>query len=386
MSAIDAIDPPAEPAEAEAPAEVVAVSETAAEPEPADAAAPAEEAADGAVEPPVEPAQPPAAPEEPKQANTSVKKSVNFGGEAEADAEADASSEPSDPFYFDDNNVLRHFQTDITVDTQSAIDGNLGPDILDFIGKSVEKQLVDKHEMVVQSIPSADAEARCDFFASKNVATADKMLVIVQNKKKQMPGVWSRGLCISHGLDSGSMLPFVAAGQKAGIAVVVLNANTNYLTIEEPSDGGVGADGAPLPPTTRKVAIEGSSTPEQHIASVWDSVLQPSAAASICFLAYDEGAVLLTDLLHKRADDAATRSRVKAIAFVEPYTPKSEQLPQEMVDFIGNIGVKIERQTADGGADSAGDGWLYSLQSMDANALKCTWTSSRTFVEPASSC
>jgi hypothetical protein len=186
------------------------------------------------------------------------------------------------PFYFDESNILRHYQTDITVDTQSVVDGGLGPELLDFVGKAVEERLTDKYGMVVQSIPSRDAAVRCDFFTSSNVSSAETILVIVQNGKKQMPGVWSRGLCISHGLEFGSVLPFVDAGHKAGIAVVVLNANTNYLLATHL--------GQPQEPAA-KVAIEGSSTPEEHISTVWERVLKPSAARNLCFLTYDAGAV-----------------------------------------------------------------------------------------------
>lgn len=45
------------------------------------------------------------------------------------------------------------------------------------------------------------------------------------------PGIWSRSLCLSKGLEVGSMINAVECALSAGYAVGILNPNTNSVTL-----------------------------------------------------------------------------------------------------------------------------------------------------------
>ena len=58
--------------------------------------------------------------------------------------------------------------------------------------------------------------AHCEIYLSSDYAERQNLLVLVASKRETPPGIWSRGLCISHGLDVGSMLPVIQAASKSG--------------------------------------------------------------------------------------------------------------------------------------------------------------------------
>ena len=127
-------------------------------------------------------------------------------------------------------------------------------------------------------IPSPDVPAHCEIFMSSDFATRKHLLVLVVCKRDTPPGIWSRGLCLSHGLDVGSMLPVIKKAIEAGYGVVVLNPKKN--SVEEPgvfaedTTGQEGEAAAAAPKV--KLMIEGSKSGEEHILTVWDKYLAPS--------------------------------------------------------------------------------------------------------------
>ena len=52
-----------------------------------------------------------------------------------------------------------------------------------------------------------DDDAKCAIYCSSGWEAAPKVLLVLQNAVGSCPGVWSRSLCISHGLAFGSMIP-----------------------------------------------------------------------------------------------------------------------------------------------------------------------------------
>merc|ERR1719331_647736 len=204
-------------------------------------------------------------------------------------------------FYIDEGGFLRHAQTGLTVNTQQAVNG------CDCFEESVLACIQDtvRHRMTAEA-PSGhglveEAVAGGSVFISKDHASRPDVLVLVSSKRSTPPGVWSRGVCLSFGLGVGSMLPAIAAAQQQQYAVIVVQ--------------------PPCP-----------SQAEAFIEAVWDtylggdnhrhnnsSKLNPTTKMkrNVCFLALNEGAVLVQYLVRARAS-AGIVSSVGAALLVEP--------------------------------------------------------------------
>ena len=76
--------------------------------------------------------------------------------------------------------------------------------------------------LVQEFLPDADSTAKCAIFVSEGWESEDKLLLILQNAVGARPGLWSRSLCLSHGLTKGSMLPCVERARAEGMGVVIL--------------------------------------------------------------------------------------------------------------------------------------------------------------------
>jgi hypothetical protein len=124
---------------------------------------------------------------------------------------------------------------------------------------------------VRHAIPYANAPAACEFFASKEYHVAEKLLVFVCSSRGSTTGVWSRSLLLRSGVYAGSMLPYLSKAVDKGYGVIVMNPNVNSVLD---------------PATQTKVAIPGSSTPDEHVAFVWRHFICPSRAQKVHCLAY----------------------------------------------------------------------------------------------------
>jgi hypothetical protein len=198
-------------------------------------------------------------------------------------------------FYFDRKGLLRNMQTDMMMDTESVLNGNLGGDVLPFVNSHIEEKMLDLGLEKI-SLPGPDAVASCDIYASSDLGSFANILVLVTNKRDTKPGIWSRGVCVSNGLNEGSMISTIKAAISTGYGLVILNARTNsHTTIAKvqvaiPEEGEADADEEPPDVMERaarkslvkarrdtthkvKVMVEGSETPEQHIVTVWEKVL-----------------------------------------------------------------------------------------------------------------
>ena len=76
--------------------------------------------------------------------------------------------------------------------------------------------------LVQEYLPDADSAARCAIFVSEGWENDEKLLLVLQNAVGARPGLWSRSLCLSHGLTKGSMLPCVERARAEGMGVVIL--------------------------------------------------------------------------------------------------------------------------------------------------------------------
>ena len=86
--------------------------------------------------------------------------------------------------------------------------------------------------MLIPSLEEAVVpEARAPIFCSDDYLDKEKLLVIVQGSGRGLkPGIWSRTLCMTEGLNMGSMLPQIQMALHHDYGVVILNPNErSYL-------------------------------------------------------------------------------------------------------------------------------------------------------------
>ena len=100
-----------------------------------------------------------------------------------------------------------------------------------------------------------DDDAKCAIFCSAGWEAAPKLLLVLQNAVGSRPGLWSRSLCVSHGLGAGSMLPCLERALAEGYGVLVLNPNANSCEVAPAEPGGKPA----------RKPIQDSSSPEDHV-------------------------------------------------------------------------------------------------------------------------
>jgi len=183
-------------------------------------------------------------------------------------------------------------------------------------------------------IPHEEAEAKCPIYCTEGWESAPKLLVVIINQVGSQAGLWSRSLCFSHGLKSGSMLEYLQHAIDAGYAVMVLNPNSNSVTLPgEPGSASGGGGG-------RKVFIQDSSSPEEHTMGVWDNLVAQSAAAEIYLLAYGNGAVLAKDVLIRQLARSKERedevNRIVAVACIESSSLLESDDAKDISDFIAS--------------------------------------------------
>jgi hypothetical protein len=278
--------------------------------------------------------------------------------------------------YFDEGGMLRNVQTDMMMDTESVLNGNLGEAVLPYITEHIEEKMIGECKLERVTLPGKDDDPTCDIFTSPKLESFEHILVISTNKRDTKAGIWSRGVCISNGLNEGSMVNTIKAAQRTGHGVVVLNARNNYhvettvMPVEPPKplpvrgDGGSDGDddddvpdvmeramrksqvaakaNEPEPTQSVKTAIQGSETPEKHIMTVWDNVIEPTKG-KVSFLAFDEGMYLVRHLLCTKRELASASSRVNAFFFVEPPDNRYSKPDAEVDAFMAARSAVIEQ-------------------------------------------
>ncbi len=99
----------------------------------------------------------------------------------------------------------------------------------DFIVQEIQNRLV--HIGLEEVWLPATGPLRTNVFASRNLASFERVVVIIQGSGAVRAGQWARALCLNEGLDTGSILPYVARLQQRGIGVIVFNPN-NSMRVE----------------------------------------------------------------------------------------------------------------------------------------------------------
>lgn len=167
-------------------------------------------------------------------------------------------------------------------------------------------------------VPGKQVPPHCKILMTRDWSRCSTLLVVVPGHASSdlQPGMWSRSLCMDDGIYAGSMLPLVHHARQRGWGVAVLNPNTNFMRVLQPGF------------TVRyaNVPIECSSTPERHVAYVWDNYLKISAARRVVIFAHSVGGVALLSVLKRRP---AALQRIVGACFAD--LPLREGMSVEML-------------------------------------------------------
>jgi len=153
--------------------------------------------------------------------------------------------------------------------------------LLDSLSVYITDYLKHRFDMVEAWIPAPDnQEVKCSILLSRQWRRCDRLLVLLQNHVGSIVGMWSRSTCLQQGLRKGSMIPFLEKAYEGGYGTIICNPNANSVVVT--GEGGY--------PT--KVAIPGSSVPEEHVMWVYENYISQSRARYICLFGYGNGSLL----------------------------------------------------------------------------------------------
>ncbi|TDH67131.1 hypothetical protein CCR75_002312 [Bremia lactucae] len=171
--------------------------------------------------------------------------------------------------------------------------------VVKYVHDSMKKEL-GFQEVYLPASSTIETSVKANLFVSPNYASCKKLLVFVAVSRGLYPGLWSRGLVLHAGIKSGSMLEYFRKAMKEEYGIIVANPNKNVIVVR---DG------------KQRVPIPGSSSPEEHMDSLWDTYITRSSARRVYFLGYSYGGVLIKYLLQSRGDQLMRRNG--AIALIE---------------------------------------------------------------------
>jgi len=145
-------------------------------------------------------------------------------------------------------------------------------------------------------VRSDHGQPQCSIF-TKNISNCSTLLVIIQNKGRERSGIWSCRQVMSVSYDSGSMESYIQMAIKLNYGIIVTNPNHNYEIIDD-----------------RQFPIVDSSSPEEHVFSVYRQFISQSKCRDIVFLAVGSGSKQIISLLKKQDE---LLKKVRGIALVD---------------------------------------------------------------------
>eukprot|EP01038_Epipyxis_sp_PR26KG_P018563 gene18563-26231_t len=175
-------------------------------------------------------------------------------------------------------------------------------EILTEVARYIEEKLVKEYGFGPIQIPE-DEEVSTTILASPDIFTSTKLLIIVQNSYGSQLGMFSRSTVMEQGISKGSWIPYIEQAIVAGYAVLMLNPNSNSVTVGK-----------------SKVLIKGSESPEIHALAVWENVVPRAENVNhIALLGYGNGASLCKDLFLRAMvnSDGPSSNKIKAFITIE---------------------------------------------------------------------
>jgi hypothetical protein len=168
----------------------------------------------------------------------------------------------------------------------------LGEVINEYVYDLLEENGMHKILLGTSDIP--DEQKSFVFTSSKELIDVDKLMVIIHGSGVVRAGQWARSLIINDSINSGTILPYIKKARENGFEIVVTNTNDNYRNGKK---------------------IAGSSSPEAHAQTVWETLIQPANAKSIAIVAHSYGGVVTVQLASKYKEDF--EKQVFAVAFTD---------------------------------------------------------------------
>ncbi|XP_055317002.1 FAM172 family protein homolog CG10038 [Sitodiplosis mosellana] len=127
-------------------------------------------------------------------------------------------------------------------------------------------------------VPSPETPKSSFVFGTKtDFANTKKLLFLIHGSGVVRAGQWSRSLIINQSTDHGTQIPYIKRAIELGYDVLVTNTNHNSR-IEGP----------------KRIRLEGNESPEEHIISVWEQLIEPvyDSIESFAVVAHSYGGVV----------------------------------------------------------------------------------------------
>lgn len=170
----------------------------------------------------------------------------------------------------------------------------------EIITEEVYKMLLDVglHKIYVPSPESPDSSFV--FGTKTSFENTKKLLFLIHGSGVVRAGQWSRSLIINHSTDHGTQIPYIKKAIELGYDVLVTNTNNNYRIENK-----------------KRIALEGNSSPEEHIISVWDQLIAPvfDTIESFAVVAHSYGGVATLEMAGNYPDEFL--SKCFAVGFTD---------------------------------------------------------------------
>ncbi|EFP09783.1 hypothetical protein CRE_25975 [Caenorhabditis remanei] len=186
-------------------------------------------------------------------------------------------------YFFDDQGVLRTKEDNekFKFTTQEAYE-TLGEAVDEEIFNLLETRCGLERKVLKPAGIEGDDEDFSFYFASKNLKTAETMLILMHGSGVVRAGQWARRLIINENLECGTQIPYVERALKLGWAVVVMNTNANGTDQQE---------------------FKFSRTPEEHAEMVFKMCVGGAKLKSVYVVAHSRGGYDLSAALKRNGSD-----------------------------------------------------------------------------------
>lgn len=131
-------------------------------------------------------------------------------------------------------------------------------------------------------IPSPETDTSSFVFGTKtDFKDTKKLLFLIHGSGVVRAGQWARSLIINQSVNHGTQIPYIKRAIELGYDVLVTNTNHRYRI----KDG-------------ERVYLDGHETPEQHINSVWEQLIEPALDTidSFAIVAHSYGGVVTLNM------------------------------------------------------------------------------------------
>lgn len=137
-------------------------------------------------------------------------------------------------------------------------------------------------------IPSPETDSSSFVFGTKtDFKDTKKLLFLIHGSGVVRAGQWARSLIINQSTDHGTQIPYIKRAVELGYDVLVTNTNHRYYI----KDG-------------ERIYLDGHGTPEEHINSVWEQLIEPALGSieTFAIVAHSYGGVVTLNMAKNHPD------------------------------------------------------------------------------------